>query len=69
LTDRRRHIVEISELGRARLAGVDRAVAAVERRFTAGLDAAQQAYLRALLSHIVANADAATAGDECQVRT
>jgi DNA-binding MarR family transcriptional regulator len=66
-TDRRRHIVEISELGRARLAGVDRAVAGVESRFTAGLDAAQRAYLRALLSHIVAGtgADAATDAEGC----
>jgi DNA-binding MarR family transcriptional regulator len=54
--DRRRHTVELSELGRARLAGVDAAVRAVENELFAGLDAAQRAYLGALLVHIAENA-------------
>jgi DNA-binding MarR family transcriptional regulator len=40
--DRRRHIVEISALGRERLAEVDTLVAATEDRILAGLDADQR---------------------------
>ncbi len=54
--DRRRHTVELSELGHARLAGVDAAVRSVENDLFAGLDAAQRAYLCALLRHIAENA-------------
>jgi DNA-binding MarR family transcriptional regulator len=54
--DRRRHTVELSELGHARLAGIDAAVRAVENDLFAGLDAAQRAYLGALLAHISQNA-------------
>ena len=54
--DRRRHTVELSDLGHTRLAAVDTATDAVARHFVAGLDEAQQAYLAALLSHVSANA-------------
>jgi DNA-binding MarR family transcriptional regulator len=61
--DRRRHIVEISELGRKRLADAERAAAVVEERLLAGLDADQRDQLRALLGHIVGN----TPLDSCQL--
>ncbi len=50
--DRRRHIVEISERGRARVAEADRAVTSVEERLLTGLDAAQRSALLALLGHL-----------------
>jgi DNA-binding MarR family transcriptional regulator len=53
--DRRRHIVEISELGKKRLAAAERAAAAVEERLLAGLDKQQRDELQGLLSHIVGN--------------
>jgi DNA-binding MarR family transcriptional regulator len=56
--DRRRHIVALSDAGRARLEAVDAATRGVEERLTAGLDAAQRAYLGALLSHLATNAAA-----------
>jgi DNA-binding MarR family transcriptional regulator len=68
--DRRRHNVAITDLGRARLAAVDAATAAVAAHFLAGLDEAQKAYLTALLVHIDANANTdatcpETAPSEC----
>ena len=53
--DRRRHVVEISELGKKRLAAADHAVAAVEKRLLAGLDREQRDQLQGLLSHVVGN--------------
>jgi DNA-binding MarR family transcriptional regulator len=53
--DRRRHIVEISDLGKKRLAAAERAASQVEERLLAGLDQAQRDELHALLSHIVGN--------------
>jgi DNA-binding MarR family transcriptional regulator len=53
--DRRRHIVEISEQGRKRLAEVETAVAEVEERLLAGLDGEQRHELHRLLGHIVGN--------------
>ena len=54
--DRRRHIVELSELGRARLGEAERAVAAVEEKLLAGLDDGQRAELLTLLRRIADNA-------------
>src|SRR5262249_57880420 len=45
--DRRRHIVEISNAGRRRLAGADLAIDAVEDRLLTGLDKEQRAALHA----------------------
>jgi DNA-binding MarR family transcriptional regulator len=47
--DRRRHIVSVTERGRQRREQCDEAVAGVEQRLLAGLSAADQATLRALL--------------------
>jgi DNA-binding MarR family transcriptional regulator len=54
--DRRRHIVEISDCGRAKLAEVDRLVTATEEHMLAGLDACQRDTLRELLAQVAANA-------------
>jgi DNA-binding MarR family transcriptional regulator len=51
-SDRRRHIVEISERGRARVDEADRAVRSVEERLLAGLDSAQRSQLIELLGHV-----------------
>jgi len=53
--DRRRHIVEISALGRKRLAAAERAIDAVQDRLLAGFDDARRAELHGLLSQIVGN--------------
>jgi DNA-binding MarR family transcriptional regulator len=53
--DRRRHMVEISELGKKRFAAAEQAAAVVEDRLLAGLDREQRDQLQRLLSHIVAN--------------
>jgi DNA-binding MarR family transcriptional regulator len=53
--DRRRHIVEISECGRGRLAEVDRLVASTEERILAGIGAEQRAVLRVLLEQVAVN--------------
>jgi DNA-binding MarR family transcriptional regulator len=53
--DRRRHIVEISACGRARLEEVDRLVAASDAHLTAGLDADERATFLALLGRVAAN--------------
>lgn len=53
--DRRRHVVEISEQGKKRLAEVESAVAQVEDRLLAGLDSEQRDQLHRLLGHIVGN--------------
>jgi DNA-binding MarR family transcriptional regulator len=53
--DRRRHIVEISERGRKRVAAAERAAEVVEERLLAGLDAGDRERLRGLLGHIVGN--------------
>jgi MarR family transcriptional regulator, lower aerobic nicotinate degradation pathway regulator len=53
--DRRRHIVEISERGKKRLAAAERAAASVEERLLAGLDATQRDELHRLLSLVVDN--------------
>jgi DNA-binding MarR family transcriptional regulator len=54
--DRRRHIVEISEEGKTRLASAERAVAIVEEHLLAGLDETRRADLHALLRHVAENA-------------
>ncbi len=54
--DRRRHIVEISEQGQARLAAAKRAVAAVDERLLEGLDEEQRSELQSLLTHVAGNA-------------
>jgi DNA-binding MarR family transcriptional regulator len=56
--DRRRHIVELSPLGAARLEDAESCVAQTEERLLAGLDAADRANLYRLLAHIVTNTDA-----------
>ncbi|PRY02076.1 MarR family winged helix-turn-helix transcriptional regulator [Allonocardiopsis opalescens] len=48
-TDRRRHVVELTDAGRARLAEAESALAAVEDEVLAGLDGEQRATLHALL--------------------
>lgn len=53
--DRRRHIVELSSLGAARLEEAENCVARAEERLLAGLDAAERADLYRLLSQIIAN--------------
>ncbi len=53
--DRRRHIVEISDRGRERLAEVDALIAAAEDRLLAGLDADARARLVELVLHVVRN--------------
>ena len=50
--DRRRHIVEISGDGLARLTEADEALAAIETRLLTGLDEAQQIQLRSLLAYV-----------------
>jgi MarR family transcriptional regulator, lower aerobic nicotinate degradation pathway regulator len=50
--DRRRHIVEISDLGRARLAAAEGAVAAVEEQLLAKLDPTKRRQLQLLLGAI-----------------
>ena len=52
--DRRRHIVEISDCGRDRLAEVDRLVVASDERIMTPLDVHQRATLRALLVQLAA---------------
>ena len=47
--DRRRHIVELSKEGRARLAAAKQAASKVEERLFVGLDAAQRKQLHGLL--------------------
>src|SRR6202790_3942533 len=54
-TDRRRHIVELSSLGAARLEDAENCVAQTEERLLAGLNAADRANLYRLLGHIVTN--------------
>jgi DNA-binding MarR family transcriptional regulator len=50
--DRRRHIVEVSEEGRSLVAAGERAIAEVEERLFAGLDADERAQLRRLLAQV-----------------
>src|SRR5919109_738842 len=50
--DRRRHIVEVSEEGRARLATVERVAKQVEQEFLAGLDEDERQALHALLAKV-----------------
>jgi len=50
--DRRRHIVEVSKEGRARLAAAERAAGKVEERLFAGLDEEQRRQLHALLAQV-----------------
>jgi DNA-binding MarR family transcriptional regulator len=51
--DRRRHIVVLTESGRARLAEVERASAAADERLLVGLDAQQRSQLAHLLLLVV----------------
>lgn len=50
--DRRRHIVEVSAKGSARLDGAKQIAATVEEELLAGLDAGQRAELLALLAQV-----------------
>jgi DNA-binding MarR family transcriptional regulator len=50
--DRRRHIVEVSAKGSARLEDAKKAAAAVEEELLAGLDADQRAELLVLLAQV-----------------
>jgi MarR family transcriptional regulator, lower aerobic nicotinate degradation pathway regulator len=50
--DRRRHIVEVSKLGRTRLQAAEKAAAAVEDRLFAGIDAEQRAELLNVLAQV-----------------
>jgi MarR family transcriptional regulator, lower aerobic nicotinate degradation pathway regulator len=50
--DRRRHIVEVSRLGRTRLEAAQKAAAAVEDRLFAGIDAEQRAALHSALAQV-----------------
>ncbi len=50
--DRRRHIVEVSKEGRARLAAAERAAKAVEERLFTGLDSEQRKELLGLLAEV-----------------
>jgi DNA-binding MarR family transcriptional regulator len=50
--DRRRHIVEVSKAGSARLEDAKQTAAAVEEELLAGLDADQRAELLALLAQV-----------------
>jgi DNA-binding MarR family transcriptional regulator len=50
--DRRRHIVEISDRGKARLADAERAMAEFESGFFAGLAAEEREQLQGLLSRL-----------------
>ena len=50
--DRRRHIVEVSKAGSARLEDAKQIAAAVEEELLAGLDAGQRAELLALLAQV-----------------
>jgi MarR family transcriptional regulator, lower aerobic nicotinate degradation pathway regulator len=50
--DRRRHIVEVSKLGRTRLHAAEKAAAAVEDRLFAGIDAEQRAELLNVLAQV-----------------
>src|SRR5919204_3938796 len=50
--DRRRHIVEVSKEGRARLAAAERAAAAVEEQLFGGLNSQQRAELLTLLAQV-----------------
>ena len=50
--DRRRHIVEISDSGKARLADAERAMAEFETRFFAGLALGEREQLQGLLSRL-----------------
>jgi MarR family transcriptional regulator, lower aerobic nicotinate degradation pathway regulator len=50
--DRRRHIVEVSELGRSRLEAAKKAAAAVEDQLFAGINAEQRAELLNVLAQV-----------------
>src|SRR5207249_3756558 len=50
--DRRRHIVEVSKAGRSLVAAGERAIAQVEERLFAGLDAEDRAQLHRLLAKV-----------------
>jgi MarR family transcriptional regulator, lower aerobic nicotinate degradation pathway regulator len=50
--DRRRHIVEVSKLGRTRLQAAEKAAAAVEDRLFAGIDAEQRAEVLNVLAQV-----------------
>jgi MarR family transcriptional regulator, lower aerobic nicotinate degradation pathway regulator len=50
--DRRRHIVEVSKEGRARLAAAEEAAAKVEERLFAGLEQEQRKQLHGLLAEV-----------------
>ncbi len=50
--DRRRHIVELSKEGRAKLAAAERAVNEVEERLFGGLEAGQRKQLHGLLAQV-----------------
>jgi DNA-binding MarR family transcriptional regulator len=50
--DRRRHIVELSDLGRERLAEADRALADVDTRLMAGLSPAERSQFVTLLRFV-----------------
>jgi DNA-binding MarR family transcriptional regulator len=58
--DRRRHIVEISEAGRKRLAAAEQLAEQVQERLFAGLGAAEREELGRLLRHIAGNTPLAT---------
>jgi DNA-binding MarR family transcriptional regulator len=60
--DRRRHIVAITDSGRARLAEVERSSAAADERILAGLSPHQRAQLAALLQIVV---DAGRLAEKC----
>jgi DNA-binding MarR family transcriptional regulator len=62
--DRRRHIVEMSDLGRARLAAAEGAVAAVEERLLAKLDPEERRQLETLLGTIAETCE--PGGNPCQ---
>jgi len=51
-SDRRRHIVEISDLGRARLATTDRAMAEIDAKLMTGLTPEQHRQFAALLRFV-----------------
>jgi DNA-binding MarR family transcriptional regulator len=54
--DRRRHIVELSSLGRRRLAEVERRTAEAEERLLVGLDPAERASFVQMLTTVAVNA-------------
>jgi DNA-binding MarR family transcriptional regulator len=63
-SDRRRHIVEITTLGRQKLDVVDTAVVEVEREAFAGLTADEVSHLHALLLRVGTLQDGAACGED-----